>query len=694
MPKFYGRNTAIQVSVAELAKVTTQNPRPRQCPESTSSIGKIELEFTKASKEATLAEESLNGKDGRHLRFLGTNEDMPFFMVQAGKNFFNPDAMARRTRRPAKSLKQQTTDKVSVYDSDGDGIEKGLYKLLFLHSRLAAIVRPDKLLDGEIPTGQSDADYQKPVVPHALCLAVFLTKSSFLYNTYENGSKKTSKSDIKIIVYFNGHFVDSQIINNKLVNCTGSRGMKARIVRFTGLKLSRMIEKPWVFVPAGHVTNDTLSASPAHRRAECERASSRWTAISENLLVEAEQDIRGDRPISGDYLASLASVPIPSEVEDMQKAVGANFGVIDAVVIWGHGQKDGPDSTYISKPTRTRAERFPPELNIEAAGYHSQGRNQLSEPQHDEPIVATTTPEPHETTPYTTKPSASKAPNPIAKSRAEALTTATTLDGSSDQPPKSTHHLISELFPPARCRTPNSKRSLTPCASSQPSKATKRRRAMPYHHIITTKQTLSEELQSIAEHAFDNVQMGRTRVRCAEAGRREKEAADSSSPLSSIPSSSEEVSLVETPRERKIVKLRLSPEKVGNLAVEPPGRNIRTTSSSGSAPNFRSTSGASTTRSRAISASGQQEQTFSPSNRSSTRGVTTPVEKRKSISQPPQSTPSAETSAFDSDFVLPELSEDCCITYAKPGIVRNVGAVRGGWFEEKGVVMGVRFIVG
>jgi len=125
MPTTYGRNTTLQLSVADLAKVTPPNPRPKQCPETTSSVGQIELQFAKASSNGTFAEEPLNGEDGRHLRFLGKHEDLPFFMVHAGKEFFNPNDLARRTRRPAKTVKQQTTDKLSLYDSGVDEIGKG-----------------------------------------------------------------------------------------------------------------------------------------------------------------------------------------------------------------------------------------------------------------------------------------------------------------------------------------------------------------------------------------------------------------------------------------------------------------------------------------------------------------------------------------------------------------------------------------
>ena len=125
MPTSYGRNTSVQLSVASLASVITPKPRCKQCPETSSCIRQIELAFTEASTEGTLAEESINGEDGRHLQFLGRNKDLPFFMVRAGKDFYNPNATTKTTRQPAKTVEQQTTEKLSLYDVGSHGTERG-----------------------------------------------------------------------------------------------------------------------------------------------------------------------------------------------------------------------------------------------------------------------------------------------------------------------------------------------------------------------------------------------------------------------------------------------------------------------------------------------------------------------------------------------------------------------------------------
>lgn len=125
MPTLYGHSTSVQLSVTNLARATTQNPEPRQCSVSTANIKKIDLEFAKASRDGTLGETALLGDDGRHLRFLGKYEDMPFFMVRAGKDFFDPNAVEKTTRRPAKSVRTQMSDNITLYDSGLDEIEEG-----------------------------------------------------------------------------------------------------------------------------------------------------------------------------------------------------------------------------------------------------------------------------------------------------------------------------------------------------------------------------------------------------------------------------------------------------------------------------------------------------------------------------------------------------------------------------------------
>ena len=124
MPTLRSRRATVQLSVADLQKVTTGNPLNKQCPESTSDIMKTEQEFVNAGTDRTLAEEPFLGEDGYRLQYLGSNKDFPFLMVRAGKEFFNSNALIKRTGQPAVPDWIQKSDKSSRYDSYIDEGEK------------------------------------------------------------------------------------------------------------------------------------------------------------------------------------------------------------------------------------------------------------------------------------------------------------------------------------------------------------------------------------------------------------------------------------------------------------------------------------------------------------------------------------------------------------------------------------------
>lgn len=124
MPTFYSCSTTVELSVANLASATTTKAENKQCPESTQSITNISKAIARDSKNGTLGEIALTGDDGRQLQFLGKYQDMPFFVSRAGKGFFAPET-ERRTKRPAKSVKVQISDKPYLYDSAAGEVDDG-----------------------------------------------------------------------------------------------------------------------------------------------------------------------------------------------------------------------------------------------------------------------------------------------------------------------------------------------------------------------------------------------------------------------------------------------------------------------------------------------------------------------------------------------------------------------------------------
>lgn len=110
MPTYYARNTAVQLSVADLARTATAYPRTHQGPATYEEISANAAEFVRASQDGTLDETPLKDKmDSSALRFLGTHKNMPFLMVRAGEFYFDMDTDRKRNRRPIRMPMLETS---------------------------------------------------------------------------------------------------------------------------------------------------------------------------------------------------------------------------------------------------------------------------------------------------------------------------------------------------------------------------------------------------------------------------------------------------------------------------------------------------------------------------------------------------------------------------------------------------------
>ena len=333
---------------------------------------------------------------------------------------------------------------------------------------------------------------------------------------------RTGTNDVKIDVYFNGALCGSQYVPRRYSGDTF--GMTEHIVRFTGRRIGRLIEKPWVLVPSGQNPDGSLRA---YRRGKVAYAGAeqRWSDVSDALMVEADEmgrDAWGERPVIGEYLESLAQLSMPREVEDMQKAGSLKFGILDAVIIWGKGNKNGPEAPYILEPTPISNEGFTV-IDLDQSMDYSPVQN-----------VPTATDSMH------------RAP----QSRSEALANAKSIGDCSDPSPLS---VKPSSFPAPKHRA-------DPVASSPPKKC--RIAALSFEtpvrqtrghdfDVLATGQTRSGEINSKATasgpragHAPIVTNPGNTRAGHAPTG--------SSSPLSSAPTTRDH-----TPAPRKIVKLKL-----------------------------------------------------------------------------------------------------------------------------------------
>ena len=621
MPTFYAQKTTVQLSVADLGRATNPNPRTQQSLAASESIRNVAQEFARGSKDGTLTETPLYTEDGSHVRFLGKHGNMPFFMVHAGHNFFDVATKEKRNRRPARMPLAERGSASTAADLDEDAIgtktSKDGKRPQFCS--YLTYVPAYNFGNASLASVEPNPKYKPPLVPHALCLTVFLSNSSFV-RTKDVVTTRTEMNDVKIDVYFNGALCGSHYVPRRYSG--EAYTMTEHIVRFTGRRIGRLIEKPWIIVPSGQNPDGGLREARRCKVAYI-GAQQRWNDISDGLLAEADKigrDDRGTRPVLGEYLQSIAELSMPKEVEDMQRAGGPKFGLLDVVVIWGKGNKYGPDAPYIIEPTPIRIEGF---TSIDLDG------------SMDHPLAQSIT-------------KTSESTCTVPQSRSEALAEAKSIDDYSAPSPA----LMSNNTINPTALSSSEKRSFPALPFETPIKRSRGH----YYDILTTKQTLSEEIDSIATAAIGPKAGHKSTFSTNPRTTRASYASTAySSPLSSAPTTRDH-----TPAGTKIVKFNL-----------PSPKNP-------------------TTHPRTMDTPRMPDAVVDSELLTPVKEQTPAAGSKRKVQAPTQ----LSADALDRGFSTPALSVDCSTTYASSGILRNVGAARGGVFKEGGVVMGARFVVG
>lgn len=551
-------------------------------------------------------------------------------------------------------------------------------------------------------------------MPHALCLTVFLSPSSFK-NTVAG---RVEINDVKIDVYFNGALCDSRYVPRRYSD--EAYTMTEHIVRFGGRRIDYLLEKPWVIVPPGQNPDGSLRE---HRRGKGVYAGTqqRWNDISNALLAEADKfgrDEKGERPVIGEYLESLAEFSMPKEVEDMQKAGGPKFGVVDVVVMWGKGSKDGPGVPYIWQPTPMRIKR-PTSVNM----VPSVNRSSVQDVTRSGPRSAYTAPQ----------------------SRSEAPATAKAIDDYSNNtplpsiPPSPTPTATNNKTAPAAFFPQRPEKAFIPAAP--PLETPIRRPGSHYYDVFTTKKTLSEEMDSIATTTaatilnpaaagLQNTQIpAGTRARRARAScfasslsstAANHQINNSSSLLNKNSSGPAMTSDHISPRTENVT-LKLPPPLSSSSPNKPssspysssPPTTTTTTNPTTHPPPVNTMAATTTNNARQVRAEGKvmdnpPREPLPPPFIFDEEG-----QRQSPLKSPAFLKRRGDRATYDGGsggggggddgklgesvglgFTVPGLSEDCCVTYAGQGWARNLEAVRGGEFEEGGVGMGVRFLVG
>lgn len=134
--------------------------------------------------------------------------------------------------------------------------------------------------------------------------------------------------------------------------------MTQHIIRFSGRRVHRRLEKPWIIVPPGQGP-DGCPRLREQNTGSSGDAKQRWTSVSEALMLEAGRLARGrneEPSVLGGYLSALAALEMPAGLEIIQTVGGPKIGIIDVVVTAGKGHTDYANDANLMEPTPMRLE--------------------------------------------------------------------------------------------------------------------------------------------------------------------------------------------------------------------------------------------------------------------------------------------------------------------------------------------------
>ena len=453
-------------------------------------------------------------------------------------------------------------------------------------------------------------------------------------------------------MYLNGHFFDSELIRYGYATRNSAR--TKQIVRFTGFRINRVFEKPWIIVPSGQ---DPEGVPAQYHDRGSDDTGRRWHAISDAILLAADRAGRGrdgERSALGEYLESLASLPMQPEVAGIQKPGSADFGVIDVVISWTKGTRADLAETSIGRPMVTIVEGYeyvePDDLiDVAAQDIASRVRSPGTAPRT--PIRVSTGPD-------------------LLDDPANDTTTSNGLAAAYPSPTSCAHTPPTYTRPRANIGRSTTGRSLLGASSSR-----KRTRSAsisgPESQSKRPKQTLEQEMASIQKKAEEDIKQSNA------------SEADPQSTPSDVRRKHEPINLDEYSTDDNLSSGSLSLVEQSTLSTD--------TEDETSTPRL------SERAKQKLPISAMELRTpkkVKPSKGKGKEGEAIP----KTVATPGQrAKPKADFAgrAHDAGFLVPDLSRDCVITFAPPGLVRNVGPARKTFMVEEGaVIYGVRWVVG
>lgn len=471
----------------------------------------------------------------------------------------------------------------------------------------------------------------------------------FVWGSFSSNAADTADFGVET-VYLNGHFFDSELIRYGYATRNSSRAKS--IVRFTGFRINKKLEKPWIIVPSGQ---DPHGVPAQYHNRGSDAAGRRWHAISNAILLAADRAGRGrdgQRSVLGDYLESLASLPMLPQVAGVQKPGSADFGVIDVVISWTKATRADLAGTSVGRPMVTIVEGH---KYVEPVKFLDGATAQVTASRMSSPDTAPRTP-------------------------TSTSTGTDLLDDSANDTTTSDRIAAAYPSPPSCARTPPTTMRLTANIGRSTlgrsllgASSRKRTRSAsvsgPESQSKRPRQTLEQEMASIQKEAEEDSRLGET------------SNADPPSTRSDVRVNRGPITIDESSTDETL--------SLGSLSIVEK-----------SAPSSETEDETNTPRpsDRAKSKLPASSMRLRPPKK-----VKSPKGKEKAVTpetvarsgQKSRTKAKAAGQAHDAGFVVPELSRDCVITYAPSGLVRNVGPPRKTFMVEEGaVIYGIRFVVG
>jgi hypothetical protein len=332
-------------------------------PQLTAQLDHLSKQFAQRLQDGCLPETPILSTDDipTQLQYVGKYKDSPIIMVIVGKDIFMtaPANLATQLALKLAAVRKQThmDDKsISAQVSPNINEAMGIKDTINIH--LPPTPRMTKSISKSVcPNHIRDTPLANPTKPQALCLTVQLSPECFFPIPDQSANPSRPRFfEVKIDVYLNGELCSSSLVPER-----GSKTVYTH--RFTGRRIERLLERPWILRPARQASDGALQDDERRKSDEIEQ---RWKSLGNLFQEEAdkrERDERGNHKALGDYLEALAKLEIPQQLYDLKKHGGLNFGVIDVVLTSGIGQKDGPQERYILRPTAIRANTMAPIRN-------------------------------------------------------------------------------------------------------------------------------------------------------------------------------------------------------------------------------------------------------------------------------------------------------------------------------------------